>query len=77
MSYRKRLESSLILSQKKADSWRFETARERYLRLMADQPEVVQRAPLAHIASYLLMTPETLSRVRATALQDEARKEGL
>ena len=44
---------------------------------MADQPEVVQRAPLAHIASYLLMTPETLSRVRATALQDEARKEGL
>lgn len=76
MFYRKMLEFSLILSQKKADSWRFETARERYLRLMADQPEVVQRAPLAHIASYLLMTPETLSRVRATALQDEARKEG-
>lgn len=75
--YRKMLEFSLILSQKKADSWRFETARERYLRLMVDQPEVVQRAPLAHIASYLLMTPETLSRVRATALQDEARKEGL
>ncbi|HJA82973.1 MAG TPA: Crp/Fnr family transcriptional regulator [Candidatus Bacteroides intestinavium] len=73
MFYRKMLEFSLILSQKKADSWRFETARERYLRLMADQPEVVQRAPLAHIASYLLMTPETLSRVRATALQDEAR----
>ena len=66
MFYRKMLEFSLILSQKKADSWRFETARERYLRLMADQPEVVQRAPLA-----------TLSRVRATALQDEARKEGL
>ena len=77
MFYRKMLEFSLILSQKKADSWRFETARERYLRLMVDQPEVVQRAPLAHIASYLLMTPETLSRVRATALQDEARKEGL
>ena len=77
MFYRKMLEFSLILSQKKADSWRFETARERYLRLMADQPEVVQRAHLAHIASYLLMTPETLSRVRATALQDEARKEGL
>ena len=64
MFYRKMLEYSLIVSQKKADSWRFETARERYLRLMETQPEVVKRAPLAHIASYLLMTPETLSRLR-------------
>lgn len=68
MFYRKMLEYSLIVSQKKADSWRFETARERYLRLMETQPEVIKRAPLAHIASYLLMTPETLSRVRAGAL---------
>ena len=30
MFYRKMLEFSLILSQKKADSWRFETARERH-----------------------------------------------
>ena len=68
MFYRKMLEYSLIVSQVKADSWRFETARERYLHLMESQPEVIKRAPLAHIASYLLMTPETLSRVRATAL---------
>ena len=68
MFYRKMLEYSLIVSQKKADSWRFETARERYLRLMETQPEVIKRAQLAHIASYLLMTPETLSRVRAGAL---------
>lgn len=68
MFYRKMLEYSLIVSQTKADSWRFETARERYLHLMESQPEVIKRAPLAHIASYLLMTPETLSRVRATAL---------
>lgn len=68
MFYRKILEKSLITSQVKADSWRFETARERYNRLMANQPEVVKRAPLLHIASYLLMTPETLSRVRSGAL---------
>ncbi|MGP1624154.1 Crp/Fnr family transcriptional regulator [Bacteroides heparinolyticus] len=68
MFYRKILEESLITSQVKADSWRFETARERYNRLMASQPEVVKRAPLSHIASYLLMTPETLSRVRSGAL---------
>ncbi len=65
MFYRKILEYSLIVSQVKADSWRFETARERYTNLMEQQPEVVKRAPLSHIASYLLMTPETLSRVRA------------
>ena len=65
MFYRKILEYSLIVSQIKADSWRFETARERYNQLMRHQPEVIKRAPLSHIASYLLMTPETLSRVRA------------
>ena len=68
MLYRKILEYSLIQSQVKADSWRFETARERYNHLMQTQPEVVKRAPLSHIASYLLMTPETLSRVRSGIL---------
>jgi len=63
--YRTILEKSLILSQIKTDSFRFETANERYSRLMKEHPEIIQRAPLSYIASYLLMTPETLSRVRA------------
>lgn len=66
--YRKILEYSLIVSQIKADSWRFEAARERYNLLFERHPEIIKRAPLAHIASYLLMTPETLSRVRAGIL---------
>lgn len=68
MFYRKILEHSLITSQIKADSWRFETARERYNHLLRTQPEVIKRAPMSCIASYLLMTPETLSRVRAGTL---------
>lgn len=68
MFYRKVLEYSLITSQTKADSWRFESARERYNLLLETHPEIIKRAPLAHIASYLLMTPETLSRVRAGIL---------
>ena len=68
MFYRKILEYSLIVSQIKADSWRFETARERYNLLLERHPEIIKRAPLAHIASYLLMTPETLSRVRSGVL---------
>lgn len=66
--YRKVLEYSLIVSQIKADSWRFETARERYNLLLHHHPEIIKRAPLLHIASYLLMTPETLSRVRSGVL---------
>ena len=36
------------------------------VRLLKEHPEIVQRAPLSCIASYLQMTPETLSRVRAS-----------
>lgn len=65
---RKMLEFCLVLSQEKADSWRFETARERYERFFKDFPEAAKRASVNHIASYLLMTPESLSRVRAGLL---------
>ena len=56
------------MSQKKADSIRFESARERYERLLKNNPEIIRRAPLSQIASLLEMTPETLSRVRAGTL---------
>ena len=62
--YRKILEESLILSQKHADMLRFESAQERYKKLVKSNPQLVLRAPLVYIASYLQMTPETLSRVR-------------
>ena len=63
--YRKILEESLIISQVHADLVRFETAQNRYKRMCKLMPQVVLRAPLVYIASYLQMTPETLSRVRA------------
>ena len=64
--YRKILEESLILSQVHADLVRFETAYDRYMKMCRLMPQVVLRAPLVYIASYLQMTPETLSRVRAS-----------
>ena len=66
--YRNFMEFDLIVSQRKADSWRFENAKERYDRFRREYPEAAKRASVAHIASYLLMTPETLSRVRAGVL---------
>lgn len=56
---------SLIVSQRKADVLRFETAKERYIRTLKENPEIIRRAPLHHVASFLQMAPETLSRVRA------------
>lgn len=66
--YRAVMEYKLVVSQQKADSWRFENSRERYDRFCKELPSVSRRASIAHIASYLLMTPETLSRVRAGVL---------
>ena len=37
---------------------------EKYELLMARKPEILQKFPLKHIASYLGITPETLSRIR-------------
>lgn len=69
--YRKILEESLILSQIHADMMRFETAQDRYSKLVKLNPQLVLRAPLVYIASYLQMTPETLSRVRNAMLMEE------
>jgi len=71
MLYRKILEESLIISQVHADMLRFESAQERYAKLVKRSPQLILRAPLVYIASYLQMTPETLSRVRTSALLDD------
>jgi CRP-like cAMP-binding protein len=43
----------------------FQTAQERYQSFAQTYPTLLQRAPLGHIASFLGITQETLSRVRA------------
>ena len=39
-------------------------ARERYLLLMKEQPELIEKAKQEHIASYLGITPSSLSRIK-------------
>jgi len=41
-----------------------ESPEEKYLRFIKEEPLLLQRIPLYHIAAYLAMTPETLSRIR-------------
>lgn len=41
------------------------SAKERYLTLIKEYPELLQDVPLKHLASYLYITPQSLSRIRA------------
>ncbi len=63
--FRKMLTQSLILSQYRMDAIQFETAQQRYTKLVAASPELIKRVPLSYIASFLGVTIETLSRIRA------------
>lgn len=42
----------------------FQSAKESYEQLVTNQPYILQRASLGHIASYLGISQETLSRIR-------------
>jgi len=50
------------LTRLNATMW--ETAMDRYNDMLKENPEVFQRVPLVYIASYLGITPESLSRIR-------------
>lgn len=64
-AYRMILEQYYIVLEEQAIFSKFKTARERYLELMEYRPKVIQKASVGHIASFLDMSIETLSRIRA------------
>ena len=39
-------------------------AKERYLRLFSEQPDILKFIPLKYVASYIGITPQGLSRIR-------------
>lgn len=47
------------------DSW--SDAREQYESLLRTRPDLFQKVPLKHIASYLQITPQSLSRIRSSS----------
>lgn len=58
------IEKYYVMSEQRAQNLRAHTAHERYQKLLRDFPTIFQRVTLHHIASYLGMAPETLSRLR-------------
>lgn len=59
------LETDFGKVQDEAAWFRSSTPEERYLRLLRERPGLVQRVPQHQLASYLGITPESLSRIRA------------
>jgi CRP-like cAMP-binding protein len=57
-------QNNMIAMQKRVMSELSSTAEEKYLNLIAAYPNIVARVPQHMIASYLGLTPESLSRIR-------------
>lgn len=57
-----------VAAQKRIEASITMTAEEKYRYLMAANPEFIQRFPQNMLASYLGLTPETMSRVRKQVL---------
>lgn len=57
-------EREYIVMEQYASILNNETAKEKYLRLLNEQPNVLQKANIEDIASYLGVTRRTLSRIR-------------
>ncbi|WP_339920795.1 Crp/Fnr family transcriptional regulator [uncultured Flavobacterium sp.] len=63
--FRKIFEAGYLDTVNRMEAIQFHSAAERYTSLIKEQPTLLQRIPLKHIASYLGITQVTLSRIRA------------
>lgn len=59
------LEQIYIDLAERVEDLLFHSAKERYFKLIEKNPKILQRVSLKHIASYVGITQETLSRIRA------------
>lgn len=55
---------TMLQQQERISSIQFHSAEQRYDNILSIRPDITQRIPLTHIASYIGITLETLSRIR-------------
>lgn len=63
------LEYYIAFLQQRITSYLLETPEERYVQLITETPDILQRVPLQYIASYIGVTPVSLSRIRKRILK--------
>jgi CRP-like cAMP-binding protein len=68
------MENMFIRKELREASFLLDTAEKRYTDLLEQNEEMVQRVPLKYLASYMGMTAETLSRIRAQAAKTSKSK---
>lgn len=61
---RLQIQNAYVVLQRRLNATLSITAEERYAELIQSQPGISQRVPLIYIASFLGITPESLSRIR-------------
>lgn len=61
---RKLMEAVFLEQQSKLEAFVAGSPQKRYLSLLRQKPVLFQQVPLYHIASYIGITPESLSRIR-------------
>lgn len=54
----------LVKKQASFDQFKIASPEQRYLQLVKNRPDLIQRVPQHQLASYLGITPESLSRIR-------------
>jgi CRP-like cAMP-binding protein len=62
---RKITEAAYVDNVNRLESLQFHSAEERYKDLLEQEPDILKRVPLKYIASYLGITPVSLSRIRS------------
>ncbi|MBX2970055.1 MAG: Crp/Fnr family transcriptional regulator [Cyclobacteriaceae bacterium] len=62
--FRLLMQNNIVALQRRVIAYMSLSAEEKYLKLMDVCPDIISRAPQQYVASYLGITPETLSRIR-------------
>jgi CRP-like cAMP-binding protein len=65
------LQGAYIAMQRRISASLNQTAEDKYLSFIAAYPDIMQRVPQHMVASYLGLTPETLSRIRKQLISPE------
>jgi CRP-like cAMP-binding protein len=62
-------EHYILMLHNRLSSYLLDTPEERYLTMVKETPDYLHRVPLQHIASYIGVTPVSLSRIRKRILK--------